>query len=230
MSQTKRAANVVICTPAGYTVNSNYMVSLMFMLLRSMQWNKSEDKRDHPYDYIDAAFVLRQGSMLAQMRDECVQRALDTEDATHLLFVDSDMVFPAETLIELLRHDTYVVACNCPVKTLPTQPTVRMRAGDGQLVALNQRDARKFQSSLQKVYRIGTGIMLINLNVFRMMQPPYFEFSYDKEHKKHVGEDWTFCQKLDELNIPIYVDFAVSDYVGHVGDLIYTHDMDGADG
>lgn len=225
-----RVANVVFATPCQYSVNANYFLSMLFMFLTSMQWNKAKSKREHPYDYIDGTVVVRQGSMIAQMRNELVDRALEMDGATHVLFVDSDMSFPAETLVGLLRHDVDVVALNCPTKQLPVSPTVRMKTEDGTVVPVYQRDALGFNNPLQKVWRVGTGIMLVKIDVFKKLKRPWFFFSYDEKAGKDVGEDWGFCQLCEENGIPVHVDFEYSQQVGHVGDLIYTHEMDGRDG
>lgn len=228
MKKTKKGAHVTVATPCQTMVHSNYMVSTMFMFLKSLSWKASRDKIEHPYDYIDGTFVMRQGSMLPLMRDELVLRAIDQE-ATHILFIDSDMSFCSEMLIELLRHDVDVVAVNAATKQLPITPTVRLKAEDV-LVPVYQRDSHHFKNPLQKVHRVGTGIMLIKTDVFKKMKRPYFFFGFDEEAQQHVGEDWGFCSKLDELGIPIYVDFRMSETVGHSGELVYTHEMDGKNG
>ena len=69
------------------------------------------------------------GSILPRSRTTLVQNALKS-GCSHILFLDSDMVFPASTLHRLLQWDKAVVACNCPVKTLPSNPTARLAPTD----------------------------------------------------------------------------------------------------
>src|SRR5687767_2946520 len=57
---------------------------------------------------------------------EVVLKAAVQHDATHVLWLDTDMRFPPETVIRLLAHDRPVVAANCVMKH-PTQIFTAMR-------------------------------------------------------------------------------------------------------
>ena len=77
--------------------------------------------------------------------------------------------------------------------------------------------------SLKKVWRIGTGIMLVKMSVFDTIPEPWFPIAWDEELQDYRGEDWAFCDALDRAGIPIYVDEGLSRAIGHVGDFRFEH-------
>lgn len=158
------------------------------------------------------------GSILTRSRATLVKKALELE-CSHILFLDSDMTFPSWTLHQLLRHNKAVIAANCPVKTLPSLPTAR-QLGDtpaGKLVYSGDN------VGIEKVWRVGTGVMLIKTNVFAQLAKPWFAIKYNETIDDDTGEDWHFCELLERADIPIFVDHVLSKQIGHVGAYTYTH-------
>ena len=183
----------------------------------------------HPiegYAGVDLCIQNSKGSILPQLRQKLVEAAQDAE-ATHILFVDSDMVFPPYMLGALLEHKQRIVGLNCPTKMLPSTPTARLQPINGypQGVPLYQEDFENRENPLLKVWRVGTGIMLIEMSVFQEIPSPYFPISYDHEQSCFVGEDWGFCAQAQEAGIAIHVDIHLSHCIRHVGNLAFTHEM-----
>ena len=175
------------------------------------------------YKDIEYQVFNKRGSLLANMRQTLMERAIK-EDFTHLLFVDSDQTFPPDLVHRLLVHDKQVMACNISTKKLPPDPTARQQSltnRAGELVYSHD------QTGIEKVWRVGTGIMLVKLNLFKRpgMQPPWFDQRWNEGLGSYVGEDWCFCEKLQKAGVSIYVDHDVSKEVGHVGPLDYGHDL-----
>lgn len=161
----------------------------------------------------------KRGSILANMREDLIKQAL-AGGATHLLFIDSDQTFPPNIFHRLVAHKKKVVAVNVATKMLPPQPTARLADG---VELYTEKDS----TGLVKVWRVGTGIMLIDLNVFKRegMEQPWFNQHWNPKLDSYTGEDWAFCEKLEKAGVNIYVDQDVSREVGHVGKLNYGHDM-----
>lgn len=161
------------------------------------------------------------GSILPRSRSTIVKQALEM-DASHLLFLDSDMSFPPQTLHRLLQWEKAVVGCNCPTKMLPSTPTARLSCSEDfprgePLYTLPD------SVGLRRVWRVGTGVMLIKMSVFKQIPEPWFPVEWDVELNDYRGEDWAFCDLLDVHGIPIYVDEGLSRAIGHVGDFKYEH-------
>ena len=106
-------------------------------------------------------------SVLPTSRNWLVRDAL-TAGATHVLFLDTDMRFPPETLLRLLSHDLDIVAANCVPRAFPTRATAW---ANGAHVFTEVG-----QDGLEEVESIGTAIMMIKATVFERMPPPAFFF------------------------------------------------------
>jgi hypothetical protein len=161
------------------------------------------------------------GSILPNMRSDIVQNALNA-DATHVLFIDSDQTFPHDLAHNLLSWRKQVVACNIATKRVPSQPTARGFDGSasGRMVY-----SPPGKTGLEKVWRIGCGVMLIEISVFRQIPPPWFPMVWREDAQCYHGEDWGFCELLEKYNIPIWIDHHISTQIGHVGKMVYNHEM-----
>lgn len=163
------------------------------------------------------------GSILSRSRTTLVKKALELE-CSHLLFVDSDMTFPNWMLHQLLSHDKAIIGANCVVKSTPSAPTARMQGETpaGDLVFSHDNHG------IQKVWRVGTGVMLIKTSVFHDIPAPWFDITWNEQTQDYTGEDWNFCAKAQEAGIPIWVDHELSKHIGHVGSYEFTHQDVGA--
>jgi hypothetical protein len=170
-------------------------------------------------DGLQAAIKLfnHRGSLLPTQRTEMVREAL-ASGCTHVLFLDDDMAFPMESIIRLLAHDVPVVAANCVTKCLPPSPTARYE--DGGICYTTQAS-----EGLERVAVVGTGVMLVKAEVFETLQEPWFTIGWNELSRKYTGEDWFFCQRLQGLGIPVFIDHDLSKEVRHCGGLDYVHQM-----
>lgn len=169
----------------------------------------------------------KRGSILGSMRQSIVDTAIK-HDSTHLLFIDSDQTFPSDLAHRLLAHEKEVIGCNIATKTIPANPTARAfsKAGkpEGEFVMSDVNSP-----PLERVWRLGTGIMLIDLSIFKkyhkLQRRPWFDQPWQKECDAYMGEDWYFCKRLREAGVDIWVDHKLSLEIGHVGSFNYGHDL-----
>lgn len=159
------------------------------------------------------------GSILPRSRYKLVQAALAAQ-CTHLLFVDTDQTFPRDTLHRLLAHRVGVVAANIATKQMPARPTARHS-----IIAPCYTDPDSH--GLEKVWRVGTGLMLIEMDVFRRAGSRIFEVTHRPELDDYQGEDWTMCEAFERAGETLWVDHDLSKEVGHIGDIEYTHALVG---
>lgn len=164
----------------------------------------------------------KEGSILPNQREGLAQKALEL-GCTHLLFIDTDQTFPPSALRRMLSWKEPIVACNVAIKTFPTAPTARL------FTKGNTKGGLLFTWSdsvgLAPVWRIGTGIMLIDTKVLRKIPEPWFPNRWMEETKTFQGEDWCFCEKAEAYGFHPVVDQALSWQVGHVGKMEYKHDL-----
>lgn len=158
-----------------------------------------------------ALYFLR-GTYLPRARAGLVQAAIDRA-ASHILWLDSDMRFPKDTLLQLLRHNQPIVAANYPMRIAPIVPT----AVDGDLQGMY--DAAE---GLQVAKYCGMGVMLTAVEVFLKIGKPYFALGYSKISDDYSSEDTFFCQRARECGYSILIDPALSEHVKHCGMMDFT--------
>jgi hypothetical protein len=162
------------------------------------------------------SIICRGGSMLASQRFYLLKEAIKAK-ATHALFLDSDMVFPRDTMKRLLKFDKPFVGANCTTRTMPVKPVAFDLNG--------KRIDSRGKFGLQKVRFVGCAVAMINLDVVKPLQPPFFLQDWIPELQDTCGEDVYFCQKLAEAKVDMFVDHELSVKIGHVGYQICGHHM-----
>lgn len=158
-------------------------------------------------------------SLLARSRQECLEDALH-QGCTHALFLDSDQAFPPDTAHRLLAWKKPIVACNIAVKTNPSFPTARARGATCFGVPITSESPKE---GLEQVWRIGCGVMLIDLSIVAPIPKPWFEVCYSVKNAQFIGEDWYFIGKLEAAGHKIYVDHGLSRQIGHIGQFNFTY-------
>lgn len=170
----------------------------------------------------EVLFIDKRTSNLPRSRQECLEDAL-MQDCTHALFIDTDQTFPMDTAHRLLRWGKPVVACNIPLKVLPSYPTARARGGSHNPFGSPIYSNGNQKMGLEKVWRVGSGIMMIDLAIMANIPKPWFEIRYSEKHAQFVGEDWHFVKCVEDAGHDVFIDHELSRLVGHVGSFQYTH-------
>ncbi len=140
------------------------------------------------------------GCTLARKRNQLVAEFLEHPELKWLLFVDSDMTPPADTIARLLAWNVDVVGGLYFTKTSYTT-CARL----------------KFDESgdppLKRAVEIGTGCLLVRRRVFTdLVSSPWFEIEgCDREGG---NEDGVFSRKLREAGVSIHCD--TSFVAGHL--------------
>lgn len=157
----------------------------------------------------DTRVIWMVKTMIDTARNNLVQEAMKDSSYTHLLMIDDDMTFEPDFAFKLLEHDVDIVGGLAFKRRPDYQPCVYRK---------NQENKLYFPilpKVFQEVDTIGTGGILINMNVLRKVKYPWFETFYD-EQGKHWSVDFDFCIKAKKENFKIFVDPTAE--MGHVGD------------
>lgn len=208
----QKGIKLAICVPSTGTWAADFGMSLMQMCVTMSQsaFREGEER---------SAIVLdKRTSLLPRSRQEMLEDAI-LQRCTHALMVDTDQSFPPATAHRLIAHEVGCVAANIATKTIPAMPTARLK-GHGTFGVPVDSLGQKF--GLEKVWRVGTGLMLLDLAVMKSIPKPWFEVHYSVEQAQFIGEDWFFCAKLEEAGVDIHIDHDLSREVGHVGNYAYT--------
>ena len=158
--------------------------------------------------------ILTSGSGIAELRNIMVQNALDNPETTHILFVDDDQMFPADSIHQLARHDLPIVAANIVRKESNPRTNAKKIGSTDCLYTLPD------STGLEEVEFVGTGMMLIKREVFEKLKKPYFFYDV----RNNVGEDVNFCRKARAKGYKIFIDHDLSKDVKHVGHFYWGHE------
>jgi len=144
-------------------------------------------------------------TLLSASRSAIVHKA-QSENCSHVLFVDSDMIFPADGLEKFLEADVAIIGANYSTRVAPFRPTARV---NGNYVQSSSED------TIQKVDVLGLGFTLINRQVFEQIPEPWFSVIWGGTC--YVGEDVFFLNMALNRGYKPYVHHGVSRNVYHVG-------------
>lgn len=171
--------------------------------------------------YADLAMFTVNGTYLPQSRRELVTLALEW-DPTHLLWFDSDMVFPDHTFRSLLKHDQAIVGCNYARRRPPFSPTA-IKSVEGDVLCYTTEE----KSGLEEVEAVGFGVVLMQAKVFDTLPGDAFTCRFSAQGQLLIGEDVAFCQAAKACGHSVFVDHDLSKQVGHMGAFQYknTHSV-----
>jgi len=149
-------------------------------------------------------------SMIDTARNNLVTEALKTPEYTHVLMVDDDHIFEPDIALKLLAHDVDIVGALAFKRRPEYTPCVYRKKDDGKYYPI-------LPEVFQEVDIVGTGMMLIKMEVLQKLSFPFFETYYTKDDEhKHFSVDFDFCQKAKKAGFKIFVDPEAS--IGHIGD------------
>ena len=167
------------------------------------------------------------GSILPNLRVDVVRTAKDWK-ATHVLWIDSDQTFPKDTLHRLIARDVDVVAANVATKQIPAKTTARRKpVNDAEPASGVPIFSDTDSPAMEKVWRVGTGIMLVRMKVYEATGLNVFGMPWREDWQKYQGEDWTMCEAIEKAGFDIWIDHRLSREVGHLGEYEFTHDVIG---
>jgi Anp1 len=160
----------------------------------------------------DVVFTISHGTYISNQRNLLAKTAM-AHGASHVLFIDSDMRFPPDTLQQLLRRGLDIVGANCSQR-MKKEFTARARGCFISSVG---------KTGIEKVDTLGMGVTLIKREVFEKLPEPWFFMQSDGT--KDIGEDVNFCLLAGKHGIKIHIDHDLSQQVRHAG--IVEFGMDG---
>lgn len=166
------------------------------------------------------------GSLLCAERNRLIQAFLES-NSTHVLFIDSDLGWPARAVLALLAKNVPFVAGVYPTRREHQFLFRPCTKEDGSLVV----DCEK---NLLKMEYIPAGFMLIQRNVIETLieKNPHLKF-VPKDEKapsgyalfntelwegEFWGEDYVFCRHVRNAGYDIWVDPLIQfDHCGNIG-------------
>lgn len=167
---------------------------------------------------VDISLLNSQGTLIVNQRTDLAKEAIKM-GATHVLFLDDDMRFPADALDRLLAHDKGIVAVNYPTRKFPIQPVAFANDTD-----LTRVHTNADSTGLEAVASVGMGVMLVKTEVFDKIGLPYFMIGFSVKTQEYTGEDIFFCRKARQAGYEVFIDHDLSKEIKHTGSLDFQHD------
>lgn len=158
---------------------------------------------------IDFEVLWCMGSVVADQRNILTNQALKI-NATHILWLDSDMHVPSSVFFDLLSHEKDIVACSYSTRMRPYRPVAFMDEH-------NKEKRLNKQNGLHKVFAVGSGCVLVNSNVYKSLPQPWYFYNWNDQEQTISGEDIYFCNKAKENGFDTWVDATLSQKIAHFG-------------
>ena len=165
---------IMVATPVHSEVSMHYMQACLEFQKQCIKHN------------INVCFQIMKSSLVTQGRNLCVSSFLQMKDATHLLFIDSDIDFTFKSIMAMLHADKDVISVPYPLKTINWEKSMSYikdnkihNAKDLEKSTLmypiklpNNNDIQ-VQKGITEVTHSPTGCMLIKKSVFDKMIEAY---------------------------------------------------------
>lgn len=161
---------------------------------------------------IDSKLFISAGTLIANQRHELVMAAKEWQ-ATHVMFIDSDITFESHHVTALLNHDEDIVAAAYSKRVAPFITTAWYH--------IDQWDTwvrcYDLEADLVQVDAIALGFCLIKTEVFDTLALPWFQLGF--YNGQYTGEDIEFFRNVKSMDIPVWLDVNVTKELGHLGTL-----------
>ena len=194
-----KKGKLAVCIPTRDTLHSAHALSLVELV------------KFNTMNGIDTHVFMDASTILLTQRERLASMAVEL-DAEYILWLDSDIVFPATTAVRLLAHEEPVVAANYVRRQLPAKGVAYETIGDWQKPL-----PFKVYDDLVTVQGVGMGCMLMKTEIFTQIPKPWFEFGWSPASNEFLGEDMILCQKIAEVGHEIKIDTVLSQELRHLG-------------
>jgi hypothetical protein len=171
-------------------------------------------------------------SLVTRARNNLMAKMMTNQSATHFMFIDADIRFQPESILQMMACDKEVIGGLYPKKALPVN------------YVINLKRETKVQGDIFTVDTMGTGFLLFKREVYEKLCAAHPECKYvddvglgkqyeptmysifdvaidEKGH--YLSEDWLFCRRWSALGGEIWAHGKVLlNHIGHyefVGDL-----------
>lgn len=236
--------NLFLCTPCyGGLCLESYAGSILGLqrLILEKGWNM----------YID---TTENESLIQRARNVSVGRFVHKTDCTHFMFIDADIHFDPQAVINLIEsgHDLSVAVY--PKKCVQWENAAdAIKNGDkrpldflsSSLVANFDKNDLKIQNNFVPLLDGPTGFMVFTREMVLKMYDHYkdtltvvndhanrdfteyvaiFDCMIDPDSRRYLSEDYAFCRRWQQMGGKLYADVRTS--LGHVGNLTFSGKMD----
>lgn len=189
---------VVICVPTNGMVHAKFT----YCLVQAIKYTEQQG--------IPVTLEMDAGTVLSNQRQVLLDLAVDKYNAEHVMWLDSDMTFPEDTIVRLLEHRKRVVCATYSKRVPPFHPTAFHSIDPVEPVDTTG-------NGLVQIRYSGFGCLLMKASIADEMPSPHFPLKWHAPSSTWHGEDMGFCDLLHHNDIKIFCDLDLSQEMGHLG-------------
>ena len=152
-------------------------------------------------------------SLVTRARNNLMAKMMTNKEATHFMFIDADIRFQPESILQMLAYDKEVIGGLYPKKALPVS------------YVINLKPETKIQGDIFTVDTMGTGFLLFKRPVYEKLIAAHPECKYVDdvglgkqyepmmysifdceidERGHYLSEDWLFCRRWQKIGGEIW--------------------------
>lgn len=172
-------------------------------------------------------------SLVTRARNNLAAKMMSNPRATHFMFIDADIRFQPESILQMLAAEKEVIGGLYPKKSLPPN------------YVINLLPEVKVSGDIFNVDTIGTGFLMFRREVYEKLcaahpeckyvddvnlgknYEPYMYSIFDTiidEKGHYLSEDWTFCRRWRAIGGEIWAHGKV--LLNHIGHYEFQGDLD----
>jgi hypothetical protein len=209
MPASNKQPSVMIAVPAMEMVNAEFAQHLA-MAAANMVANGIK---------INCAFNI--GSVITIARRNLADIFMKS-DFDFIWWVDSDMKFPIDTPIRLLKRQVPIVGVNYRRRRFPNPNFTGMLGKAGQFTEFQTTDA---SPPMELIDVLPHGCVMVHRSVYEKIQGPYYLQEFVPELNLEIGEDIFFCQQVQKAGYQIWCDQELSREVAHIGIFHFNYNL-----
>jgi FkbM family methyltransferase len=126
----------------------------------------------------------------------------------YLFSVDSDIILPNDTLVNLLNADKDIIS-GLYIQRKPGQHILEIYQDNGRGGVENIPFRAIEKLDVIPIAACGMGCCLIKGEVFRKMEYPHFYYQSAIDHSQTISEDVYFCNKARSLGFEVWADVRI---------------------
>ena len=171
-------------------------------------------------------------SLVTRARNNLMAKMMTNTQATHFMFIDADIRFQPESILQMIACDKEVIGGLYPKKALPVN------------YVINLQPQTKIQGDIFTVDTMGTGFLLFKRPVYEKLIAAHPECKYVDdvglgkqyepmmysifdceidERGHYLSEDWLFCRRWQKVGGEIWAHSKV--LLNHVGHYEFQGDL-----
>ena len=204
-----KTPSVMIAVPAMEMVNAEFAQHLA-MAAANMVANGIK---------INCAFNI--GSVITIARRNLVDIFMKS-DFDYIFWVDSDMKFPIDAPIRLLKRNKAIVGANYRRRRFPNPNFTGMRGTSGKFTEFETRDD---SPPMELIDVLPHGLVMVHRSVYEKIPQPHYLQEYIPELNLEIGEDIFFCQQAQKAGYEVWCDQELSREVAHIGIFHFNYNL-----